>query len=93
MLAIFWDESGVLYMEFLTKGLTVNSDRGTVQPYDPSCNTSAESNRKDRLHHGNARQHYIAQKQDVMGKLKFTVVPQPPFSHDLTPSDFWCSQN
>ncbi|GFV90173.1 uncharacterized protein TNCV_4378891 [Trichonephila clavipes] len=26
MLAIFWDVSGVLYTEFLTKGLTVNSD-------------------------------------------------------------------
>ncbi|GFV89710.1 hypothetical protein TNCV_827021 [Trichonephila clavipes] len=24
---IFWDASGVLYMAFLTKGLTVNSDR------------------------------------------------------------------
>ncbi|GFV48011.1 hypothetical protein TNCV_4150971 [Trichonephila clavipes] len=30
-----------------------------------------------------------AQTQDVMGKLKFTVVPQPPFNPDLAPSDFW----
>ncbi|GFU04642.1 hypothetical protein TNCV_4377201 [Trichonephila clavipes] len=27
MLTIFWDESDVLYTEFLTKGLKVNSDR------------------------------------------------------------------
>jgi hypothetical protein len=27
MLTIFWDERGVLYMEFLTKGSTMNSDR------------------------------------------------------------------
>ncbi|GFY14829.1 hypothetical protein TNCV_648721 [Trichonephila clavipes] len=26
MLTIFWNASGVLYTEFLTKGLTVNSD-------------------------------------------------------------------
>ncbi|GFU91342.1 hypothetical protein TNCV_2541101 [Trichonephila clavipes] len=28
MLTIFWGASGVLYTEFLTKGLTVNSNRG-----------------------------------------------------------------
>ncbi|GFX07704.1 hypothetical protein TNCV_4159731 [Trichonephila clavipes] len=27
MLAIFWDASGVIYTDFLTKGLTMNSDR------------------------------------------------------------------
>jgi hypothetical protein len=27
MLTIFWNARGVLYMEFLTKGSTVNSDR------------------------------------------------------------------
>ncbi|GFV60612.1 hypothetical protein TNCV_2739611 [Trichonephila clavipes] len=34
MLTTFWDARGVLYTEFLTNGLTVNSDRGTVQHND-----------------------------------------------------------
>ncbi|GFS59137.1 uncharacterized protein TNCV_70141 [Trichonephila clavipes] len=33
MLTIFWDASDALYTEFLTKGLTVNSDRVVPQPY------------------------------------------------------------
>ncbi|GFW01134.1 hypothetical protein TNCV_1763721 [Trichonephila clavipes] len=57
MLTIFWNASGVLYTEFLTKGLTVNFDS--------------------------------AQTQNVMGKLKFPVVPQPLFIPDLAQSNFW----
>ncbi|GFT63965.1 hypothetical protein TNCV_2314361 [Trichonephila clavipes] len=47
MLTIFWDANGVLYMEFRIKGLTVNSNRGTVQQYDHLSNIPAESDRKD----------------------------------------------
>ncbi|GFX45407.1 hypothetical protein TNCV_1026671 [Trichonephila clavipes] len=57
MLTIFSDTSGELYTEFLTKGLTANSDS--------------------------------AQTQDVLEKLKFTVVPQLPYSPDLALSNFW----
>ncbi|GFW04691.1 hypothetical protein TNCV_3897431 [Trichonephila clavipes] len=44
---IFWDASSVLYTEFLTKGLTVNFNRGTVQHYNQSNNASAESDWKE----------------------------------------------
>ncbi|GFU18007.1 hypothetical protein TNCV_3393631 [Trichonephila clavipes] len=36
---IFWNASGVLYTEILTEGVTVNSDRDTVQYYDHSSKT------------------------------------------------------
>ncbi|GFV93725.1 hypothetical protein TNCV_366261 [Trichonephila clavipes] len=41
------------------------------------------------LDHDNARPHYNAQTYDVIGNLKFTVIPQPSNSPDLAPSDFW----
>ncbi|GFV85725.1 mariner Mos1 transposase [Trichonephila clavipes] len=41
------------------------------------------------LHHDNARPHCSAQTQDVMGKLKFTMILQPLYSPDLAPSSFW----
>ncbi|GFU51944.1 hypothetical protein TNCV_3734491 [Trichonephila clavipes] len=47
MLTIFWDASGVLYTEFLTKGLTVVSNRGTVQHYNHSSNAYVERDRKE----------------------------------------------
>ncbi|GFX36511.1 hypothetical protein TNCV_2030921 [Trichonephila clavipes] len=49
MLTIFWDASGVLYTEFLTKGLTVTSNRGSAQHYNRSSNASTSSDRKEIL--------------------------------------------
>ncbi|GFW12740.1 hypothetical protein TNCV_3884501 [Trichonephila clavipes] len=40
------------------------------------------------LHHDNATPQCSVPTQVVMGKLKFTVVPQPPNSPHLAPSDF-----
>ena len=90
MLTIFWDARGALYTEFLTKGSTVNSDRYCVTLR--SLNQRIRRIRPERntflLHHDNARLHRSAQTQDAMTSLKFTVVPHPPYSPDLAPSDF-----
>jgi hypothetical protein len=74
---------GALYMEFLTKGATVNSDR--------YCATSRSLKQRIRrirlqrntflLHVDHARPHCSAQTQDAMTSLKFTVVPH----HSLEP--------
>jgi histone-lysine N-methyltransferase SETMAR len=40
------------------------------------------------LHHDNARPDCSAQTQEAITNLKFTVIPHPPYSPDLTPSDF-----
>ncbi|GFW04892.1 hypothetical protein TNCV_4881271 [Trichonephila clavipes] len=60
---IFWDASGELYMEFLTKGLTVNSDRDCA-----TLRLLKQRNRRIRpernvflLHHDNTRPHCRAQ--------------------------------
>ena len=91
MLTIFWDAWGVLYMEFLTEGSVVNSDRccATLQSLKQRiCRIRLERN-TFLLHHDNARPHCSAQTQDTMTSLKFTVVPQLPYSPDLALSDFW----
>ncbi|GFS88577.1 hypothetical protein TNCV_1461841 [Trichonephila clavipes] len=41
------------------------------------------------LHPDNARPHCTKQTQTNVGRLKFTVVPQSPYSPDLSPPDFW----
>jgi len=91
MFTIFWDASGVLYMEFLTKGSTVSSDR-----YCANLRSLKQHIRRIRperntflSHHDNTRPHCSAQTHDAMTSLKFTVAPNPPFSPDLAPSDFW----
>jgi histone-lysine N-methyltransferase SETMAR len=90
-LTIVCDARGVLYTEFLTKGSAVNSDRYcvTLRPLKQSIRRIRPERNTFLLHHDNARPHCSAQTQDAMTSLKFTVVPYPPYSPDLAPSDFW----
>jgi len=91
MLTIFWDARGVLYVEFLTKGSKVNSDRycANLQSLKQHiCRIRPERN-TFLLHHDNARPHCSAQTQDAMTSLKFTVVPHTPYNPDLALSDIW----
>ncbi|PRD30211.1 UNVERIFIED_CONTAM: mariner\T [Trichonephila clavipes] len=92
-LAIFWNASGVLNTEFLTEGVTVNSDR-----YSAALRSFKQRIRRIRpernvflFHHYNARPYCSAQMQNAMGRLKITVAPQSPYSPDLAPSYFWLS--
>ena len=91
MLTIFWDARGVLYTEFLTKGSMVNSNS-----YYATLRSLKQRIRKIRpegnvflLHHDNARPHCSTQTLAAVTSLKFTLVPHPPYSPDLAPSDFW----
>jgi len=81
----------LLYTEIRTKGSTVNSDRygATLRSLKPCIRRIRSERNTFLLHHDNARPHYSAQTQDAMTSLKFTVVPHPPYSPDLAPSDFW----
>jgi len=91
MLTIFWDARGVLYTEFLTKGSTMNFDRycETLQSLKQHIRRIRPERNMFLLHQNNARPHCSAQTQDATASLKFTVVPHPPYSPDLAPSDFW----
>ncbi|GFV50466.1 hypothetical protein TNCV_1861471 [Trichonephila clavipes] len=57
MLPMFWNASGVLNMEFLTKGVTVNSDRYCCKITITQAKHSQNQTGKKRLfllHHDNA---------------------------------------
>ncbi|GFW34679.1 DUF4817 domain-containing protein [Trichonephila clavipes] len=93
MLTIFRDVSGVPYTEFLTKGLTVNSDRerypATLRSLKHIILRIRSEGNVSLLHQENARPHCCAQIEYVIRKLKFTVVSQLSYSPNLPSSDFW----
>ena len=91
MVTIFWDARGVLYTEFLTKGLTVNSHRycATLWSLKQCIRRIRPERNTFLLHHDNARPRCSAQTQDTTTSLKCTVVPHPPYSPDLAPSDLF----
>jgi histone-lysine N-methyltransferase SETMAR len=91
MMTVFWDSSGVLHVEFLQKGGTINS-----ACYQATLKKLAVAIRRKRphlqnviLHHDNARPHTAHATTALIAAKGWTVLPHPPYSPDLAPSDFF----
>ena len=85
---IFWDMKGVVHMEFLKQGHTVNSEKyiltlGTLK----ARLRRVRSGRDSILQHDNARPHTSRQTQDALAQLKLPALPHPAYCPDLAPSD------
>ena len=90
MISLFWDNWGVLLLDFLPKGETINSIR-----YQETLKKLARSVRRKRpdlhdviLHHDNARPHTAHATTTAIAKRGWTVLQHPAYSPDLAPSDF-----
>jgi len=94
MLTVFFDYRGVVHYEFLPPGQTVNKEY-----YLNVMRHLREAIRQKRpelwadnswfLHHDNAPSHTALVLRDFFIKNSTHIVPQPPYSPDLAPSDFW----
>jgi [histone H3]-lysine36 N-dimethyltransferase SETMAR len=91
MITVFWDACGVLLIDYLPKGETVNSTR-----YQETLKKLAVAIRRKRpnlqnviLHHDNARPHTSHATAAVIAAKGWNVLPHPPYSPDLAPSDFF----
>jgi len=92
MATVFWDRKGLLLIDFLPRGTTINSNR--------YCDTlrklgRAIQNRRRRrlssgvrLLHENARPHVSNQTQELQTDFGWTILPHSPYSPDLAPSDY-----
>ncbi|KAJ4449970.1 hypothetical protein ANN_01377 [Periplaneta americana] len=92
MCTVFWDRKGILLIDFLPKGETVNADR--------YCETlrklrrAIQNKRRGMLTagvvflHDNARPHTARRTAAVLTEFGWELFDQPPYSPDLAPSDF-----
>jgi len=94
MLTVFFDCKGVVYYEFLPQGQTINRFvyletlrklRNAVRRKRPELWQSGDW----VLHHDNAPVHSALVIRDFCVKNAMTVIPQPPYSPDLAPADFF----
>ena len=92
MITAFWDIDGVILVDVMTRGETINSEayiktltklKKRFRRVRPN-KTSAEL----LLQHDNARPHTSQKTREAVTKLGWTVLPHPPYSPDLAPSDF-----
>lgn len=94
LLCIWWDQKGVLYYELLKRGETVNGDRYKKQLTKLNQEVATKRpewiKRHDRpiMLHDNARPHVGKQVKQVLEEMKWKVLPHPPYSPDIAPSDY-----
>jgi len=94
MLLVFFDWQGITHQEFVPRGQTVNKEfyvavlkhlREAVRRMRPQLWT----NQSWVLHHDNAPARSWFLVRNFLAKNETTVVPQPFYSPDLAPADFF----
>ena len=94
MLCIWWDQLGVVYHELLKPSETITGARYRTQLMRLSRALKDKrpqySERHDKviLLHDNARPHVARVVKTYLETLKWEVLPHPPYSPDVAPSDY-----
>ncbi len=94
MIVSFFNSKGMVYYEYVQRPLTVNQQvfRGIFRCFDeahrrrcPHCTVHG----RRFLHMDNAPAHKAALTLALIEQLGWTRLPQPAYSPDLAPCDFW----
>jgi histone-lysine N-methyltransferase SETMAR len=97
MATVFWERRGVLLVDFMERGTTINAER--------YCETltklrRAIQNRRCGMLsagvvflHDNARPHTARRTLTELQKFNWQVLDHPPYSPDLAPSDYHLFMN
>lgn len=92
MASVFWDSRGVIMVDYLPKGQTINSAyyctllrrlRETIKEKRPGL-----LRKKVLFHQDNARVHTSLETMAQIRDCGFELLPHPAYSPDLAPSDF-----
>ncbi|GFR69698.1 histone-lysine N-methyltransferase SETMAR [Elysia marginata] len=92
LLTMFWDMEGIVHIEFLEQGKTINLERyvSTLRALKGRLRRVRQDKVKDVvIQHDNARPHTSRQTQCALQQLELPTIPHPPYSSDLAPSDFF----
>lgn len=94
MLCVWWDQKGILFYELLKPGETVNASRYRQQMINVNLalidNRPEWDGRHGRkiLLHDNASSHTAKLVKDTLKRFEWEILPHPPYSPDLAPSDY-----
>ena len=93
-LSLWWDYKGIVYFELLPLNRTINSSVYCQQLN--KLNNSLQQKRPKMVnrrgfvfHHDNARPHTSLATRQKLLELGWDVLPHPPYSLDIGPSDYY----
>lgn len=93
MASVFWDAHGILFIDYLEKGKRINSEYYIallVRLKEEIAKKRPQMKKKKVLfHQDNAPCHKSIATMAKMHELGFELLPHPPYSPDLAPSDFY----
>ena len=90
LLCCWWDQTGMIYWELMPTNTTITSDvyirqlRNLKKKYE----LCRPGNKQLLLLHDNARPHTAKSTRHALEQLEIEVLPHPPYSPDLAPSDY-----
>lgn len=93
LLSVWWDWKGVIHFEVIPHGQTINSEIYCAQLErlnETLCAKRPElvNRRGVILHQDNARPHTSLVTRQKILQLGWEVLPHPPYSPDIAPSDY-----
>lgn len=90
MISVWWDVQGVLYWELLPEKTTINGTSYCVQLAKLAAQVERKRPRHGKIffQHDNARPHVAEVVQTKLAELNWELLPHPPYSPDIAPSDF-----
>ena len=93
MASVFWDAHGVLFIAYLEKGKKINSERyiGQLMCLKNEVGEKRLQMKKKKVlfHQDNAPCHRSLATMAKFNELSFELLPHPPYSLDLAPSDYY----
>ena len=90
MLPVWWDFEGIIYYELLRPNTTIDSKLycEQLQNLKVALQANRPERRKVRLLHDNAKPHTSKITRQKLEEFWWEVLPHPPYSPDLAPSDY-----
>lgn len=93
MASVFWDARGIIFIDYLEHGKTINSDYYIALLVRLKAEIASKrphmKKKKPLFHQDNAPCHKSLKTMAKMHELGFELLPHPPYSPDLAPSDYW----
>ncbi len=92
MATVFWDAKGILLIEYMPKGKTINAEayqKTLINLRKAIWNKRRLLAPKVLLFHDNARPHTARSTLELLKKFNWELFPHPPYSPDTAPSDYY----